>query len=1662
MVKQKKFGTMGGVYTPSLLTILGVIMYMRLSWVVGNAGTLLTAFLIILLAHTVSVSTGLSLSSVSTDKKIKAGGLYYMLSRSLGFPIGGAIGMTLYVATALSISLYLIGFSESALVVLKDWLGIAEITINHLRIAGTIALIFIFTIAYISTSIAIKTQYIIMSLIALSLVSVFAGTSSGKGFDYTPITSASEVGFSTLFGIFFPAVTGFTAGVAMSGDLRNPKKSIPWGTMLSILTGLIVYTSLTLFIYFKIPMAELRNNTNVLVEFSWIPHFVIAGIWGATLSSALGGILGGPRILQAMSSDSIAPRFFAKGVGKSNEPRRALLFTFILAELGILIGELDVIAGITAMFYMAAYLFINVSCFLEQWASPDFRPTFRIPLFISLLGAIVTFLMMIQLDIVAALASVVVMAFIFLWLTRKQLELGSGDVWQSVWSSIVKMSLKKLNKRTTHQRNWEPNILLFSLGTPMRPHLLELSKAIAGRNGMISNFDLIENKSAKMLFPKNKQGVKKDANDDDSIFYRRQECKYFYDGIENIAQTYGFSGVEPNTVLLGWEPNTQDPARFTQMTNFLHELDYNVLFLDYDKNKGFGKKSRIDIWWQDFSQFNYLTVQLTKFLLAADDWCDAKVRFIYLNDHNASQNTIRTAMERVTYELKDFISIEIVNNELEQNQFYDVVRVISAETDLILMNLPTLTDKNQESFIKETNDLLIELGTTLLMRPASYFQKSDIINIEIEKEYQSLDATSLGADRLRFTALAKSNFAKLQQSISVFDKELQETNAQFVSTIYEPFNKIIRILENHLSDKDSFDDRFYDDIQEVISDVQTNRLNDAKDNLNSAIRNHSAAVNKAVQGLSPILKRIVTREELEQDNEDSLRLQNLKAKLRSKRNEVCVKMRLRKTAKDLQQTYYNRLFTEQLNGVGMLFYELNAVVKSWLNETVIEDADQVALLQNFKLLLVKVLEDNKKQTAKNLGELSRKFSNSLLASLDELIEVPVTFQSEKERLPKYNEQEKDSYAQEWQHNTYRLLNQLKVNFHLIRLKKRLLPDISAIYTKIEAEYLGGLLEIVERLQNLTKDATPQTQELKEIENSLLVWGCEVSKEEVVAELDNKINKYVKLLPKETEVLSLKDLATFNSQQADLQSEWIDIERVAEYLASSNVIHVLDQLLQQHFSAVQSECFKVESAIKLKQFGADSEERKTSKELTKKLAEELVGIVQRLTMAKDFLDKGILQLCSKTNELFTDEMIWSRAKQLNGIIRKEKRRQGIVQYANQLKALPRKVYHKADNWVVKGEDVMLQSSFKQRFKDLENPHAVWRDFVEKVSLSEENKKDIPYYYQQLFMQKHKAPSVPLATRTVELERFNKCCEYFKKGRSGAVLFTGEHYAGFSYLIQNILNTNNFPEVLHFPAPKFIYVDVSRTLERSFHSAIGSAQPIDEYMKTLKKGSVVVIEDIELWWNRTEKGLELFEHISQFIREYSHRYLFILSCNAEFFKFIRKLTSFESCLQDTITMQPLRVKEMKEVIWEHHRASGINLVWRGIEEKDLTPEMNNEMLRKLNSVTQGNIGFAFHLWLSSIEKMEDDKIIINDIQSNELPNVAEPEWAAMLYQFVLHKQIRKRNLLNLYGEDQTAMVEETLESLLRTGIVIEEEANIFEINSFAMMYVLNYLRTKKFIN
>jgi len=729
---RKMYGAFGGVFTPSILTILGVIMYLRLGWVTGVAG-LWGVISIIVLAHVISITTGLSISSISTDKKIKAGGIYYLLSRSLGLPMGGSIGITLFIATALSISLYIVGFADNflSLPVIANILNISEVTLFHVRVTGSITLIILVIIGLISTETAIKTQFFILGAIFLSLISIVLGimvfNTDASAVNTVAVSPARDFSFVEIFAIFFPAVTGFTAGVAMSGDLKDPKKDIPKGTLLAIAVGFVVYILMALLFYFFVDNSLLVNDYNFLVKVAWIPFLVVAGIWGATLSSALGGILGGPRILQAVARDRIIPRILAVGHGKNNEPRNALIFTFILAELGVLIGDLNIIAGIVSMFYLTAYGFINISFALEKWASTDFRPSFKIPMWVGVLGFTATFLVMIQLDIISMMGAMIILVVIYYIIRKKQLRLAMGDVWQSVGASLLRKILTKLDQSKVIERNWRANILLFSGGESNRPHLIEFAKYLVGKHGMISNFDLVLNTTSKVLFPKHKQAIPEDekGDDDEGVFSRRQECSNIYAGIKSISATYGFSGVEPNTVLLGWARKTDDPIGFAQMLKYLTDLDLNIVLLDFDEVTKFGSYKQIDIWWRGGSNNGNLVLSLIKFIRLSYEWRNVTVRLMIINNDKSKEKKIINDTERVLDSMRMEAEIRIINNELKK-PINRVIKDESSTADLIFLGIADVQDGKEMEFIDRADYLYKDLGTVAIVKASSFFKEIKI------------------------------------------------------------------------------------------------------------------------------------------------------------------------------------------------------------------------------------------------------------------------------------------------------------------------------------------------------------------------------------------------------------------------------------------------------------------------------------------------------------------------------------------------------------------------------------------------------------------------------------------------------------------------------------------------------------------------------------------------------------------------------------------------------------------------------------------------------------------------------------------------------------------------------------------------------------------------
>ncbi len=734
MSSKKKFGTFAGVFTPSILTILGVIMYMRLGWVVGNSG-LFGTIAIIFIAHVIAVTTGLSVSSVATDKKIGAGGIYYVLSRSMGIPIGGSIGIAIFVGTAFSISLYLIGFSES----FNEYFGLGMST-NDFRITASFALLSLTILALISTSVALKAQFFILAAIVISLISIFLGTTEFAPETVNLIPSENSVPLEVVFAIFFPAVTGFTAGIAMSGDLKDSKKSIPMGTLMAIGAGLLVYLSLAIFLAFAVDPELLKTDYNILMKIALFAPAVVAGIWGATLSSAIGGILGGPRILQAMSQDLVTPKVFGKGKGVNDEPVNALLLVFVIAEIGILIGELDVIARLVSMFYLTAYGFINICYFLESWANPDFQPSFKIKRWIGLLGFLACFAVMFKLDTTAMLGSLAVIGALYFGLQRKEVKLQSNDVWRSVWENIVNKGLKKIDAKTDENLNWNPNIILFSGQSDHQRYLLELGKTVSGRTGMVTNFKLIVDKHDDKPLKRTEQVVMDVNFKELGIFARQLKVSNIYEGITNIASTFGFSGVEPNTIMMGWPKGLENSKEYSKMTQTLLHLDYNLLYLDFDLRTKFGNYKTVDLWWRETDSKNAeMMLNIARFIIASPRWDNPDIRVLFVNNNNVEPSIIEDKIFALVEDLRVKVGIKIIDNAVEQKAFYDIIEEESSTTDLTLVGIPNFQIEKQAEFVLKTNHLFETIGSTLLVKAANNFNILDLDFVNID-DLQSEDA----------------------------------------------------------------------------------------------------------------------------------------------------------------------------------------------------------------------------------------------------------------------------------------------------------------------------------------------------------------------------------------------------------------------------------------------------------------------------------------------------------------------------------------------------------------------------------------------------------------------------------------------------------------------------------------------------------------------------------------------------------------------------------------------------------------------------------------------------------------------------------------------------------------------------------------------------------
>ncbi len=636
------FGTLP-VFFAGVSTILGAVMFLRFGYAVGNVG-LLGALAIIFLGHLVTIPTALAIAEIATNRKVEGGGEYFIISRSFGTSIGGVIGISLYLSQAVSIAFYMIAFAE-AFSPAAGWIE-AKIGIPYdprlISLPATLALIGLMLTK--GAALGVKALYTVVATLTLSLIMFFMG-SPVEGFDPARVSLSSGLAdadpFFLVFAIVFPAFTGMTAGVGLSGDLANPRTSIPRGTLAATLVGMLVYIFIVFKLVYSAPPELLDSDQLVMSKIALWGPIIFIGLGAATLSSAIGSILVAPRTLQALGADGSIPlsganTWLAAGKGAVNEPRNATLITGVIASMIVFLGNVDIVARLISMFFMVTYGALCAISFLEHFAArPSYRPSFRSRWYISLFGALMCAFMMFQMDPIFALAAILVM--VGLYQIVKQSHAGTHDLaamFQGVMtqtSRYMHIRLQRRRRRTSDEE-WRPSVIMVNERTFDRRSPLEFMRWICHRHGFGTYLHYIKgtlnSKSYREAQRVQARLVGMARSQKSTVYMNTIISPSMISALAQSLQVPGVSGLSNNAVMFEFSQN-DDPAVVRDVVtwcDFAASTRMTLMVLRHG-DLHFGEHQSIHVWltWNDQENAN-LMILLSYILLGHPDWNDAEIR----------------------------------------------------------------------------------------------------------------------------------------------------------------------------------------------------------------------------------------------------------------------------------------------------------------------------------------------------------------------------------------------------------------------------------------------------------------------------------------------------------------------------------------------------------------------------------------------------------------------------------------------------------------------------------------------------------------------------------------------------------------------------------------------------------------------------------------------------------------------------------------------------------------------------------------------------------------------------------------------------------------------------------------------------------------------------
>ena len=492
----RKLGTWDGVFMPVTLNVLGIILFLRFGFILGQAG-LIGALALLIGSYAIDTLTVLSLNAISTNGQVRGGGAYYLISRSLGPEFGGSIGLVFFFGQAFNAAMNTLGCVEilvNAFGESKGYMTFMPEGSPFLYLYGTITLWMCTFVCLFGSSLFTRATLMLAIILSLAILSIPLSSFLVEPFEDStrsvyysgwnwitlaenmwPNFTSGAAGSSTMpgkenwrsvFGVLFPAVCGILAGSSMSGDLRKPSKSIPKGTNWALIFTFGIYALCFVVLAATVPRESFYTNVMIVEAISRWPSIVLMGELASCVFSALMGVMGCAKILQAIARDDLLPFLapFAQGTAHADVPTYAVLFTALLCQCVLLLDSINLIAQLVTMTTLLTFGVLSAAtCALKAGGAPSFRPSFRYwNIWTAGAGTIASLGTMLVTDSYTASVCIAVTVLLFILIQVFSPPKPWGDVSHNVTYHFVRKYLLRLDERKGHVKYWRPQILLLA------------------------------------------------------------------------------------------------------------------------------------------------------------------------------------------------------------------------------------------------------------------------------------------------------------------------------------------------------------------------------------------------------------------------------------------------------------------------------------------------------------------------------------------------------------------------------------------------------------------------------------------------------------------------------------------------------------------------------------------------------------------------------------------------------------------------------------------------------------------------------------------------------------------------------------------------------------------------------------------------------------------------------------------------------------------------------------------------------------------------------------------------------------------------------------------------------------------------------------------------